>query len=82
MSVDTYASQHPGGAHPDKSIAIHLVGLYLVLERQVPTAEMPRRHKYLADAVRAWAGSVWAAWSDHHAAIEDFARRPSVLASA
>ena len=111
LSVDSYASQHPGGTHPDKSIAIHLVGLYLVLERQVPTIEMPRRHKHLADAacewphfeppaqlgricaadvaransaeahataVRAWANSVWTAWSSHHAAIEDFARRTGV----
>jgi hypothetical protein len=111
LSVDTYAAQHPGGAHPDRSIAIHLVGLYLVLERHVPTVEMPRRHKYLADsvrdwphfepparlgriragdvagahsaeahaaAVRAWARSVWADWSEHHAAIEDFARLTGV----
>jgi hypothetical protein len=106
LSVDTYAAQHPGGSHPDKSIAIHLVGLYLVLDRQVPTIEMPRRHKYLADAerdwphfepparlgpirasdvasatspeahaaaVRAWARSVWTAWSEHHPAIKEFA---------
>ena len=111
LSVDTYAAQHPGGAHPDKSIAIHLVGLYSVLVQHVPTAEMPRRHKYLAEAVRdwphfepparlgrlrasdvartnsaeahaaavrAWAHSVWTAWSEHHTAIEDFARLTGV----
>ena len=26
LTVDTYAVQHPGGLHPDKSIAIHLAG--------------------------------------------------------
>ncbi|MSP22445.1 MAG: hypothetical protein EXR66_05450 [Dehalococcoidia bacterium] len=54
MSVDTFAAQHPGGAHPDKSIAIHLVGLYLVLSRGVPTSEIPRRHKHLAATVHNW----------------------------
>jgi hypothetical protein len=115
LSVDSYAAQHPGGAHPDKSIDIHLVGLYLVLERRVPTTEMPGRHKHLADtvrewphfappsdlgkiraddiaraksseahaqAVRAWAGSVWQAWSAHHPAIEELARAGGVDAAA
>jgi len=28
LSVDTYAVQHAGGAHPDKSIAIHVCGTF------------------------------------------------------
>lgn len=53
LSVDARAAQHPGGRHPDKSVASHLVGLHLVLERSVPPVDMPRRHKHLADSVRA-----------------------------
>ena len=36
LTVDTYAAQHSGGKHPDKSLDIHLAGLYLVLERGLP----------------------------------------------
>ena len=107
LNVDTYAAQHPGGAHPDKSVAIHLVGLYLALERGVPATEVPRNHKRLADSLRtwphfeppaqlgrvraidvarartaeshlaasrAWARSVWDAWSAQDAAVIEFAR--------
>src|SRR5438270_13877471 len=35
LTVEAYAVQHPGGAHPDKSIDIHLAGLYLMLERNI-----------------------------------------------
>jgi len=35
LTVDTYAVQHAGGRHPDKSVCVHLVGLQLVLERGV-----------------------------------------------
>ena len=31
LTVDTYAVQHAGGHHPDKSVCVHLVGLHLVL---------------------------------------------------
>lgn len=35
LTVDTYASQHPGTPSPQsiQSVAVHLVGLYVVLER-------------------------------------------------
>jgi hypothetical protein len=36
LTVDTCAVQHAGGPHPDKSVCIHLVGLYLALERGMP----------------------------------------------
>ena len=29
LSVDAYTVQHAGGPHPDKSVCIHLAGLYL-----------------------------------------------------
>lgn len=41
MSVDSYAVQHAGGRHPDKSVCVHLVGLHLMLERAVPPAKVP-----------------------------------------
>ena len=33
LTVDAYAAQHAGGNHRDKSVMIHLSGLYLVLDR-------------------------------------------------
>jgi len=41
LTVDAYAVQHAGGAHPDKSVSIHLLGLYLVLERGVAPMQVP-----------------------------------------
>jgi hypothetical protein len=35
ITVDTYAVQHAGGPHPDKSVDVHLAGLHLVLIRGV-----------------------------------------------
>lgn len=48
MTVDTYAVQHAGGQHPDKSVCIHLVGLHLMLERAVALMDVPRRLQWLA----------------------------------
>jgi hypothetical protein len=54
LTVEAYAVQHPGGAHPDKSIDIHLAGLYLMIERNVaPSAVAPYMQK-LAERVRDW----------------------------
>jgi hypothetical protein len=41
LTVDTYAVQHAGGRHPDKSVCIHLVGLYLVLREAVAPTDVP-----------------------------------------
>jgi hypothetical protein len=41
LTVDAYAVQHAGGQHPDKSVCVHLVGLYLMLERSVSPVEVP-----------------------------------------
>jgi len=48
LTVDTYAVQHAGGRHPDKSVCIHLVGLHLALERGVAPVEVPRQLQRLA----------------------------------
>lgn len=54
ITVDTYAVQHAGGQHPDKSIAVHLSGLLLVLDRGLrPTAVAPNLQR-LATKVRTW----------------------------
>jgi hypothetical protein len=54
ITVDTYAVQHPGGTHPDKSIAIHLSGLHLVFEGGSQPTIVPRLLKRLADTVQTW----------------------------
>ena len=54
LSVDAYAVQHAGGPHPDKSVCIHLVGLYWTLERGVAPPDVPRRLQALAANVERW----------------------------
>jgi hypothetical protein len=53
-TVDTYAVQHPGGSHPDKSIGIHLCGLHLVLDRGIPPPSVPPMLQRLAERVGTW----------------------------
>lgn len=48
LTADAYAVQHAGGRHPDKSVCIHLVGLYLMLERSVAPMEVPPLQQRLA----------------------------------
>jgi hypothetical protein len=54
LTVDTYAAQHAGGKHPDKSLDIHLSGLYLVLEQGRPQSAISRSSQRLATDVKAW----------------------------
>lgn len=54
LTVDTYAAQHPGGDHPDKSIVVHLSGLHLMLVRGIGPASVPEYLQRLADAVNVW----------------------------
>jgi hypothetical protein len=54
LSVDSYAVQHAGGPHPDKSVDVHLVGLHLVLERGLRPTEVPPLLQQLASRVRVW----------------------------
>jgi hypothetical protein len=48
LTVDSYAVQHAGGRHPDKSVCIHLVGLHLALELGVAPMEVPAQLQRLA----------------------------------
>jgi hypothetical protein len=54
LSVDSYAAQHAGGPHPHKSVAIHLVGLHLVLEAGLRPTEVPARLQALATNTTTW----------------------------
>ncbi len=54
ISVDAYAVQHAGGSHPDKSVDIHLAGLYLVLERCLAPPSVPRLLQRLAGTIESW----------------------------
>lgn len=54
LTVDAYAVQHAGGSHPDKSVGIHLAGLYLILEQEVSPPDVPSLHKRLARSVEQW----------------------------
>lgn len=54
LSVDTYAVQHAGGPHPDKSIGVHLAGLYLALERGFAPTSAPPMMKRMADNIAVW----------------------------
>jgi Family of unknown function (DUF5946) len=54
LTVDTYAVQHAGGIHPDKSVAIHLYGLHCVLERGLRPTDMPPLLQRLAESVPEW----------------------------
>ena len=53
-TVDTYAVQHAGGRHPDKSVSVHLVGLHLALVRRVPPPEIHPYLRALTQAVPEW----------------------------
>src|SRR5262245_52899199 len=54
LSVDAYAVQHAGGAHPDKSVCIHLAGLCLVLEDRLAPVAVAQVLQRIAAAGGAW----------------------------
>ena len=54
LTVDAYAVQHAGGEHPDKSVDIHLIGLYLALECAVPLARIAPLFQRLANRINYW----------------------------
>lgn len=67
LTVDTYAMQHTGGPHPDKSVTVHLAGLYLVLERGFSPTSVPGYLQLLASAVEICnTALVWESWSLYH----------------
>jgi hypothetical protein len=54
LTVDAYAVQHAGGRHPDKSVAVHLTGLHLAIERGIPPTSIAPYLQQLASRVRDW----------------------------
>ena len=54
LTVDTYSSQHAGGPHPDKSVAVHLLGLFLVLERDIRPTSVPPLLQRLVAGIQTW----------------------------
>jgi uncharacterized protein DUF5946 len=54
LTVDSYAVQHPGGRHPDKSVAVHLSGMHLMLDRGVAPTTATRLLQRLADSRPDW----------------------------
>ena len=54
LTVDTYAVQHAGGPHPDKSVAVHLSGLHLVFEKHLQPTAVPPLLQLLVARVDAW----------------------------
>jgi hypothetical protein len=54
LTVDAYAVQHAGGIHPDKSVSVHLVGLYLVLVKGLTPAEVAPRYQRLIGSKPTW----------------------------
>lgn len=54
MTVDSYALQHAGGPHPDKSVGIHLAGLHATFERNVPQSQIPKFLQRLAETIEVW----------------------------
>lgn len=54
LTVDSYATQHAGGGHPDKSLGVHLSGLHLMIDRGVRGTEVPPLLQSLASSVAVW----------------------------
>jgi hypothetical protein len=54
LTVDSYAVQHAGGRHPDKSVAVHVTGLHLVLVRGLRTTEVAPHLQRLASRTTSW----------------------------
>ena len=54
LTVDAYAVQHAGGRHPDKSLDIHLCGLYLAHEKSIRSPYIPPFLQRLVTAVEVW----------------------------
>lgn len=54
LTVDTYAVQHAGAQHPDKSVVIHLIGLHLTLVRGMHPMNVPSQLQRLAGRLKTW----------------------------
>ncbi len=54
LTVDAYATQHAGGRHPDKSIAIHLAGLHFHYACGIKPTSIAPLMQQLASRVSEW----------------------------
>src|SRR5678809_1305748 len=54
LTVDTYAVQHAGEPHPDKSVNVHLCGLYLGLVKGIRSPYIPPLLQRLATETKVW----------------------------
>ncbi len=54
LIVDAYAAQHAGGKHPDRSVLVHLAGLYAAFDLEVPYNEIPPLLQRLAAQNTKW----------------------------
>jgi hypothetical protein len=54
LTVDSYAVQHAGGPHPDKSLDVHLFGLYLGLQKGIRSPYIPPLLQRLVTAIQVW----------------------------
>ena len=54
FTVNAYAVQHAGGPHPDKSVDIHLFGLYLGLQKGIRSPYIPPLLQRLVAAIEVW----------------------------
>jgi hypothetical protein len=54
LTVDAYAVQHAGGPHPDKSLGVHLCGLYLALEKSIRSPYVPPVLQRLVASIEVW----------------------------
>ena len=54
LTVDAYAVQHAGGPHPDKSVDVHLAGLYLTLVRGMNPPSVPPQLQQMVAVTKEW----------------------------
>ena len=54
ITVDTYAVQHAGGRHPDKSVDVHLYGLYFALVKGIRSPYIPPLLQRVVSAIDVW----------------------------
>src|ERR1044072_6846105 len=54
LTVDSYAVQHAAPPHPDKSLDVHLFGLYLSLEKGIRSPYVPPLLQRLVAAIEVW----------------------------
>jgi hypothetical protein len=54
LVIDAYAAQHAGGRHPDRSVVVHLAGLYAAIELQMLFMDVPPLLQRLATGVKSW----------------------------